>query len=83
MDRVKQARQIDAILDGKMTVPEAHPDVQSWFELTVYGLALHIAEKGTPEERRRAAEIVKSEHPEWQDDVLPLARKLVNSITDS
>jgi len=75
MDRVEQARQIDKIFSGELIVPDAHPDVISWFELTVYNLALGIADS-PKDERKTKAEHIKKNNPEWADDVLPLARKL-------
>lgn len=75
MDRVEQSNQIDAIFDGRMTVPEAHKDVQTWFELTVYNLAMQIV-NAAPEKRKSLAASVDAQ---WRDDVLPLARSLCKS----
>ena len=73
--RLKQARQIDDIINGKLAVPDADKDVQTWFELTVYNLALAIVD--TPKEKRKAqAKFIKEQHPAWADDVLELAREL-------
>lgn len=75
MERVEQARQIDKIFNGELAVPDADPDVQAWFELTVYNLALGIVD--TPvSERKAKVELLKKHNPEWVDDVLPLAREL-------
>lgn len=73
MGRVEQSNQIDAIFNGQLAVPDAHPDVQTWFELTVYNLAMAIV--AAPEEKRK--ELAEMVDPQWRDDVLPLARKLV------
>jgi len=54
-------------------VPDADQEVQTWFELTVYNLAMQIV-KAPTEKRKELAEMVD---PQWRDDVLPLARKLV------
>ncbi len=78
MGRIEQSNQIDDIFDGKLAVPVAHPDVQTWFELTVYNLAMQIV-KAPEDKRKELAEIVD---PQWKDDVLPLARKLVKEGVD-
>lgn len=76
MGRVEQARQIDDIFSGKLSVPDAHTDVQAWFELTLYNLAIGLAD--TPkEERKEKVEYMKKHNSEWCDDVLPLARELI------
>lgn len=78
MGRIEQSNQIDAIFEGKLAVPDAHPDVKTWFELTVYNLAMQIV-KAPAEQRKELAEMVD---PQWRDDVLPLARKLVSEGVD-
>ena len=78
MGRIEQSNQIDAIFNKELAVPDAHPDVQSWFELTVYNLAMQIV-KAPAEQRKELARMVDAQ---WRDDVLPLARKLVNEGVD-
>lgn len=78
MERIQQSNQIDTIFNGQLAVPDAHPDVQTWFELTVYNLAMAIV--SAPEEKRK--ELAALVSPEWRDDVLPLARKLVKEGAD-
>lgn len=73
MGRIEQSDQIDAIFEGRLTVPEAHEDVRTWFELTVYNLAMQIVNT-PPDGRKKAASMVPKQ---WRDDVLPLARKIV------
>lgn len=74
MGRIEQSNQIDAIFNKELAVPDAHPDVQLWFELTVYNLAMQIV-KAPSEQRKELASMVDAQ---WRDDVLPLARKLVS-----
>lgn len=73
MGRIEQSNQIDDIFEGKLAVPDAEQDVQTWFELTVYNLAMQIVK--APENKR--AELAAMVDKQWRDDVLPLARKLV------
>jgi hypothetical protein len=73
VERIEQSNQIDAIFKGELAVPDAHPDVQTWFELAVYNLAMQIV-KAPAEKRKDMAGLIDSA---WRDDVLPLARKLV------
>lgn len=73
MGRVEQSNQIDDICDGKMSIHDAHPDVQAWFELTVHNLAMQIVK--APKHKRK--EMVDMIHDPWRDDVIPLARMLV------
>jgi len=47
--------------------------VRTWFELTVYNLAMQIVNT-PPDGRKKAASMVPKQ---WRDDVLPLARKIV------
>lgn len=75
MGRTEQSNQIDAIFEGKLAVPDAHKDVQTWFELTTYNLAMQIV--NAPAEKRK--ELAGMVEPQWRDDVLPLARKLTTT----
>lgn len=78
MERVEQARQISKIYNGEMTVNDAHKDVQAWFEITVYSLALGIAY--APIEKRKAiVDDMKKTNPDWVDDVLPIARTIIQN----
>lgn len=75
MGRIEQARQINDIFNGKMSVNDAHNDVQTWFELTAHNLAVSIVDAPN-ENRKDIAEMVSKE---WRDDVLPLVRKIIKS----
>jgi hypothetical protein len=80
MERAEQAQQIDDVYAGKIAVGDCHNDVKTWFELSVYNLALQIA--NMPKEQRKAKiEMMKKDHPEWADDVLPIARQLITDKT--
>jgi hypothetical protein len=80
MEREEQAQQIDDVFNGKIAVGDCHKDVQTWFELSVYNLALSI--KNTKKEhRKQKIEYMKENHPEWVDDVLPIAKALITGRT--
>lgn len=75
MGRIEEAKQINAIYQGKMKVNDALPDVQAWFEISVYSLALGIA-NAPKDKRKQVIEDMKKTNPDWVDDVLPIAREL-------
>jgi len=80
MERAEQAQQIDDVYAGKIAVTDCHKDVQTWFELTVYNLALQIVK--TPKDERKAKiDYMRENNPEWIDDVLPVARLLITGKT--
>jgi len=82
MARDQEIKQINAILDGNMKVDDALTDVKKWFEISVHLLANDIANLPV-EKRKNAVDKMKESLPEWVDDVIPLARHLINESLQS
>jgi hypothetical protein len=81
MGKDEQARQISAIYRGEMKVNEAHQNVQNWFEMSVYHMAVCVVD-ARREDRRELMEGVKRDCPDWYDDVDRIAKQLVRAVNN-
>ena len=82
MEKLEQARlEMYDVLAGSMKANDACEIVQHWIQLSCYDLAYSVATHSTKQGRAGAMEIIKTDSPEFYDDVKSMAKAIYNKNT--